>query len=182
TTHRPLIGSAAAELPWFILVGGGLLAVLCAFLFDVLVRRRAYALALVEQRTTALRQAQQAAEAANMAKSDFLSRMSHELRTPLNAVLGFGQLLELDDLTEAQRESVTHILKGGRHLLDLINEVLDISHIESGHLALSPEPVLVSDLMNDVMELVAPVAAQHGVHLIREPGGRCDVFAFADRQ
>src|SRR4051794_22590492 len=84
--------------------------------------------------------------AANQAKSEFLSRMSHELRTPLNAVLGFAQLLETDDLREEQAEAVVQILRGGRHLLDLINEVLDLSLIESGRLALSREPVAVADV------------------------------------
>ena len=81
------------------------------------------------------------AERANHAKSEFLSRMSHELRTPLNAVIGFGQLLELDELDERQREGVEQILKAGRHLLELINEVLDISRIESGTMTMSLEPV-----------------------------------------
>ena len=80
------------------------------------------------------------AEEANRAKSEFLSRMSHELRTPLNAMLGFAQLLELDDLDRAtSTTAVDQILKGGRHLLDLINEVLDISRIEAGQLTLSLE-------------------------------------------
>ena len=81
------------------------------------------------------------AERANLAKSEFLSRMSHDLRTPLNAILGFAQLLELDDLGREHADSVRQILSGGRHLLDLINEVLDIARIEVGHLSLSPEPV-----------------------------------------
>ena len=87
--------------------------------------------------------ARREAERANRAKSEFLSRMSHDLRTPLNAVLGFAQLLDMDNLTADQRESVTQILEAGRHLLDLMNEVLDISSIESGNLSLSPEPVAV---------------------------------------
>ena len=86
-------------------------------------------------------EAKRDADRANTAKSEFLSRMSHELRTPLNAILGFGQLLQLEDLTEEQVESVDHILRAGRHLLGLINEVLDLARIESGHLALSPEAV-----------------------------------------
>jgi signal transduction histidine kinase len=81
------------------------------------------------------------ADRANTAKSEFLSRMSHQLRTRLNAILGFGQLLQLEDLTDEQVESVDHILRAGRHLLGLINEVLDLARIESGHLALSPEAV-----------------------------------------
>ena len=88
------------------------------------------------QSQDALRAAKEEAERANDAKSEFLSRMSHELRTPLNAILGFGQILEMGTLTHAQREGVEHILKAGRHLLDLINEVLDIARIEAGRLSL----------------------------------------------
>ena len=77
--------------------------------------------------------------------------MSHELRTPMNAILGFAQLLELDNLDARQREGVAHILKGGRHLLTLINEVLDIARIESGRLSLSSEPVCVRDVLQEAL-------------------------------
>jgi PAS domain S-box-containing protein len=121
---------------------------------DVTGRRRA------EQ---ALEQAKLDADRANRAKSEFLSSMSHELRTPLNAILGFGQLLQLDDLTHEQMESVDHMLRGGRHLLELINEVLDISRIESGNLSLSPEPVDVLDLVKDTVDLIRPLAAEREI-------------------
>jgi signal transduction histidine kinase len=87
------------------------------------------------------------ANRANRAKSEFLSRMSHELRTPLNAVLGFGQILMLDDLTADQRENVGYIQAAGKHLLDLINDVLDISRIEAGNLRLSLEHVHVNEVV-----------------------------------
>ena len=130
-----------------------------AYAWDVSAQRHA------EQ---AQREAQAAAEAANRAKSEFLSRMSHELRTPLNAVLGFGQLLEIDDLSDTQRDAVEHILKGGRHLLGLINEVLDISRIEAGDLRLSPEPVRLSELIEEAVDLMRPLAEQRG----HQAGGR----------
>ena len=98
------------------------------------------------------------AERANRAKDEFISRMSHELRTPLNAVLGFGQLLTMSDLDERQRANVEHILSAGRHLLDLINEILDISRIESGDLRLSLEPVSVRSVIGDAVDLVTPIA------------------------
>jgi signal transduction histidine kinase/CheY-like chemotaxis protein len=182
SAHTPLVGSFAQSVPWIVLAGGLLLAVLLAVLVDVLSRRRAYALNLVEQRTRAMYQAQMAAEAANRSKSEFLSRMSHELRTPLNAVLGFSQLLELDELTPDQEQAVGQITKGGRHLLDLINEILDISQIETGKLALSPEAVNVSDVVGETVDLVRPLAANRGIHMLGSERTACDVYAFADRQ
>jgi signal transduction histidine kinase/CheY-like chemotaxis protein len=126
--------------------------------------------------------AKQEAERANRAKSEFLSRMSHELRTPLNAILGFGQLLQVDDLTERQRESVDQVLRGGRHLLGLINEVLDISRIESGSLALSSEAVNVSELLTETLDLIRPLAAERELRIQTpsEPG--CAGVVQADRQ
>ena len=123
-----------------------------------------------------------AAQAASTAKSEFVSRMSHELRTPLNAVLGFAQLLEMD-LDGDQREKAGQIRRAGRHLLKLINEVLDISCIESGQLALSPEPVRVRDLVADVVELITPLANAHGVGIgIETSGADCACFVQADRR
>jgi len=148
----------------------------------VLIRRRAYALRLVEERTRSLQEARVAAEKANRAKSEFLSRMSHELRTPLNAVLGFGQLLEMDGLTPDQAENVSQITKGGAHLLDLINEILDISQIESGHMSMSPEAVLVGDVVGAAVALLRPLADEQSVHLIGGTDHGCGHFIFADRQ
>jgi CheY-like chemotaxis protein len=123
-----------------------------------------------------------AAEAANQSKSEFLSRMSHELRTPLNAVLGFSQLLELDELTPDQEQAVGQITKGGRHLLDLINEILDISQIETGKLTLSPEAVNVREVVAECVDLVRPLAAERGVHLLGGELAACGHHVFADRQ
>jgi PAS domain S-box-containing protein len=122
------------------------------------------------------------AEHANMAKSEFLSRMSHELRTPLNSILGFGQLLEMDRLEEGQRESVGQIMKGGRHLLVLIDEVLDISRIESGNLGISLEPVHLGSVLAEALSLIAPLAAQAGVRLKGDPSDFEDWYVRADQQ
>lgn len=104
------------------------------------------------------------AERANSAKSEFLSSMSHELRTPMNAILGFGQLLEIDnELNEDQADYVDEILKAGRHLLELINEVLDLAKIESGKIDLSLEPLLCAELIGECLALVKPIAQVHGV-------------------
>jgi signal transduction histidine kinase/ActR/RegA family two-component response regulator len=113
-------------------------------------------------------QARQEAERANAAKSEFLSRMSHELRTPLNAILGFGQILELGELPPKKREGVGHILKAGEHLLNLINEVLDISRIEAGKMALSLEPVSLPATVHAVFDLARPLASAGNVQLIDE--------------
>ncbi len=113
----------------------------------------------------ALHRAKETAEQASRSKSEFLSRMSHELRTPLNAILGFAQLLEMDALGPEQRESVQHILKGGRHLLELINEVLDVARVETGRLAFSPEPVALGAVLLESLEVIAPLAAQRLVRI-----------------
>ncbi len=103
--------------------------------------------------------------AASRAKSDFLARVSHELRTPLNAILGFGQLLEMDDLDEQSADSVRQILRAGHHLLDLIDEVLDISRIESDSLRISMEPVPVLGVFGDVQSMIAPLAMEREITL-----------------
>jgi len=134
-----------------------------------------------KQAEEALEAAKQAAEQANTAKSEHLSGMSHELRTPLNAILGFAQLLEMDELTYDQHDSVAHILSGARHLLALINEVLDIAAIEAGRLALSPEPVAVADVVSEAVSLIRPLADQHGI-LLADPTQPCHEQVLADRQ
>jgi CheY-like chemotaxis protein len=144
---------------------------------------------LVDQRTAELRgtladleTARVAADVANRSKSSFLSRMSHELRTPLNAVLGFAQVLDLDDLNQDQQEAVDQILRGGKHLLGLINEVLDISRIETGDLALSPESVLVSDVVGETVDLIRPLAEQRSIQILGDRHTCWDNHVFADRQ
>jgi protein-histidine pros-kinase len=139
---------------------------------DVTDRRRAW---------DAAERARGDAELANRAKSEFLSRMSHELRTPLNAILGFGQLLELQELSTRQDESVRQIMKAGRHLLNLIDEVLDITRIEAGHLPVSPEPVHVDMALSEAIELVRPLATAKGVEL-GGSGDGADHYVLADRQ
>lgn len=104
------------------------------------------------------------AEEADRAKSDFISQMSHELRTPLNAILGFSQLLEIDEsLGSEQIDSVNEISKAGNHLLELINEILDIAKIESGKIELSLEGVELSGLVEDCFSLIAPLAEGYGI-------------------
>jgi PAS domain S-box-containing protein len=146
---------------------------LCGIATDITERKRA------EQ---AMSIARREAERANRAKSDFLSRMSHDLRTPLNAVLGFAQLLDMDNLTPDQRESVAQILEAGRHLLGLMNEVLDISRIESGNLSLSPEPVAVAEIIDQVVKLMRPLGAPRQIEVQALPSAAQDRYVRADRQ
>jgi signal transduction histidine kinase len=107
-----------------------------------------------------------AAEKANRAKTDFISGMSHELRTPLNAVLGFAQLMEsgTPPPTPAQRRNLDQIQKAGWYLLELINEILDLSLIESGKVTLSKEPVSLADVMLECQAMIEPQAQARHCH------------------
>jgi PAS domain S-box-containing protein len=115
-----------------------------------------------------LREARSAAEAASSAKSDFVSSMSHEIRTPLNAILGFAQLLQRDTklpLPDRHRVRVEHILKGGEHLLRLIDDILDLARIESGKLMISIEAMSVPEVISEVTTTLEPMAARHDVQI-----------------
>lgn len=114
-----------------------------------------------------LENAKSTAEKANLAKSDFLSSMSHELRTPLNAILGFAQLIDTGSPTptELQKSSIDQILSAGWYLLELINEVLDLALIESGKLSLSPEPVLLSEVLTSCQAMIEPQAQSRGINI-----------------
>lgn len=109
------------------------------------------------------------AKSANQAKSAFLSSMSHELRTPLNAILGFAQILTSDTLPstlEQKKEFANHILKSGRHLLTLINEILDLAKVESGTITLSMEPVGLTDILHECRTMIEPIAATRKVRVL----------------
>ncbi|NHC44021.1 hybrid sensor histidine kinase/response regulator [Motilibacter aurantiacus] len=128
--------------------------------------------------------AREEAERASSAKTQFLSRMSHELRTPLTAILGFGQLLRRSPrLQSGDQDNVEHILRAGRHLLDLINDTLDISSVETEHRSLTSGPVDVRAVAAESLDLVRPSAAAHGIAL---SGPVCwddgDPHVLADRQ
>jgi PAS domain S-box-containing protein len=128
-----------------------------------------------------LLKAKESAETANRAKSELLSRTSHELRTPLNAILGFGQLLEISELGEDDRESVDRMMKAGRHLLRLINEVLDIAGIE-GRRTLSKEPIQIGCAAHESLDLVRTLAETHNIELRAEFGSCEDAYVLADNQ
>lgn len=131
------------------------------------------------RRQETLREAVDQANAANKAKSDFLSSMSHELRTPMNAIMGFAQVLEYDEvLTADQQDSIHEILKAGKHLLELINEVLDLAKVESGRLDLSIEPVELAPVIDECHSLLLPLATAREIQLeiapVVEPWIRAD--------
>jgi len=143
---------------------------------DVTERRRA------EELARAAAAAEASADHANRAKSEFLSRMSHELRTPLNAILGFTQLLTMEDLTDDQRQSLEHIMRGGQHLLTLIDDVLDISRVEIDQLGLSPEPVHLQTVVSEALDLVGFLAVERNIVIERSSGPVTNRHVFADKQ
>lgn len=106
------------------------------------------------------------AEFANRTKSEFLSRMSHELRTPMNAILGFAQLLEMQLVEGDLKNNAHEIVHAGKHLLELINEVLDLSHIESGELKLSLKPIRLDYLIEECLSLISPLAEQRHIRIV----------------
>jgi PAS domain S-box-containing protein len=137
----------------------------------------------LQETNVELESAKFAAEKANLAKSEFLSSMSHELRSPLNAILGFAQLLESTSPlpTVSQKENIAQILQAGWHLLELINEVLDLAVVESGTLSLSSEPASLAEVMSECQAMMEPQAQQRGITMTFP---QCDNIPFhldADR-
>lgn len=130
----------------------------------------------------AARDARLEAERANRTKDEFLSRMSHELRTPLNAILGFAQLLAQHDLPSAAADQVQYVLGAGRHLLSLVNDVLDISRIEAGALGLALEPTDAAAGLHQALEIVRPLAAERGIEISSDLHGALHKVVVADPQ
>ena len=137
---------------------------------------------VLEEKSVELEGARALSEKASLAKSEFLSSMSHELRSPLNAILGFAQLMEAGTPlpTPAQKSSIDQILTAGWYLLDLINEILDLSRIESGNPSLSPEPMSLVDVMRECQAMIEPQASKSGI-VVNFPEVDVPFFVHADR-
>jgi len=129
-----------------------------------------------------LRDSRDEAQRANLAKSDFLSRMSHELRTPLNAILGFSQLLVRAEVDPAQSEKLLSIQRAGKHLLDLINEVLDLARIEAGKLCCSIEQVSMRAIVDEIGAYARPLALENRIQLDLGPILPGELVVLADQQ
>ncbi|MFZ4398978.1 MAG: PAS domain S-box protein [Bacteroidales bacterium] len=127
-------------------------------------------------------EAKDEAEKANLAKSEFLSRMSHELRTPMNSILGFAQLLEMGQLDVKQKKGVHHILQSGKHLLDMINEVLDISRIEAGYLSLQFESIQINNHLAECLDIIHPIAEKKHIKIQFLDSLNEHYYVYADSQ
>ena len=150
-------------------------------IIDVSDRKRMEA--AVQAQNAELEEAKRVADTANHAKSEFLSSMSHELRTPLNSILGFAQLLDVGTPapTTGQKSRIDQILKAGWHLLELVNEILDLSVIESGRLPVAIEPVTLSVVMRDCQSMVEQQEQDSGIS-IRYPAFDQPLLVQADRR
>jgi signal transduction histidine kinase/ActR/RegA family two-component response regulator len=146
-----------------------------------LARSLVHAKQLLDSRAAELVAARDEAVRASQAKNTFLSSTSHELRTPMNAILGFTQLLQMSDLSGEDQDAVTRILAAGRHLLELINELIDIARIESGGFSLSVEPVAVQPVIEESCQLIAPLAAGRSI-AVSQPLPQSGLAVSADRQ
>jgi len=134
----------------------------------------------VDERTEELIEARKQAETANSAKSHFLSSMSHELRTPLNAILGFSQLLAMDEKDEQKRQNILEITESGNHLLELVNQILDLAKVESGNVEVSIENHSLHKILNDSLSMIKPLSEKHFIQINNKVSSFPDVNISVD--
>jgi predicted ATPase/signal transduction histidine kinase/tRNA A-37 threonylcarbamoyl transferase component Bud32/DNA-binding NarL/FixJ family response regulator len=137
----------------------------------------------LEEKNIHLQKAEAAAQSANRAKSEFLANMSHELRTPLNGILGYAQILKRDkNITDLQKEGLNIIYQCGEHLLNLINEVLDLSKIEARKMELYPTTFKFSEFLEGIVEMCRIRAQQKGIYLVYKPADKLPKAVHADEK
>jgi signal transduction histidine kinase len=159
-------------------LGVALLVFSSVIVLSLLIWRSARRLDLADRRR---RIVEARLEVANRVKNEFLLRMSHEVRTPLNAILGFGQLMEMDDPAPHHQEHLRQIMGAGRQLLELVNDVLDLARIETGRLGVTLEPVALGEVVEESVELVRPQANGRGIELSVDLDG-ADGYVTGDRE
>lgn len=178
--HDIFVPDLLPETAWGFIDATLLTLIVAPALYLLVFRRMQKEIAVRKQAEVALIAAKEEAERANLAKSRFLSSMSHELRTPMNAVLGFAQLIQMDAaLRNEHKESVDAIRRAGSHLLELIDQVLHLAHIESGNIEFVMGPVALGEVVDECLALTLPLSNERGIQM--ESGDFSDIILHTDR-
>ncbi|MFL6106280.1 MAG: sensor histidine kinase [Marmoricola sp.] len=168
SAHKPLIGSVAVAFPAVLAAGGLLTAIVLGLLIETLVRRREYALKLVDERTRLLQDAQAEAERANQAREEFFASVSHDIRAPLTAIMGFTEMMSIAD-AEQQEEFVQRVRSNVATLGVMVDNMLDHARLQAGALEVQLEPLCLSDLVEDCLRDLEPVLTTHKITVTGAP-------------